>query len=83
MSTISGIGAKGEKAKNKFTSININNIYKGTSTAPQKQAGKNSFKCIAKIQFSILLLPKFSVFGCNIVIPVIYDLYSTVSKPVV
>lgn len=40
MSALSGLGAKGEKGKGKFTSININNIYKGTSASTQKSTGK-------------------------------------------
>ena len=40
MSALSGLGAKGEKSKGKFTSININNIYRGTSQAPQKATGR-------------------------------------------
>ena len=40
MSALSGLGAKGEKGKGKFTSININNIYKGTSASTQKSTGR-------------------------------------------
>ncbi|XP_052823701.1 protein PRRC2C isoform X3 [Octopus bimaculoides] len=36
MSSLSGLGNKGEKGKGKFTSININNIYKGKSVETQK-----------------------------------------------
>jgi len=40
MSTLSGIASKGDKSKAKFKTIDINNVYKGTSVAPQKTAGK-------------------------------------------
>jgi len=40
MSTLSGIAGKGDKSKAKFKTIDINNVYKGTSVAPQKTAGK-------------------------------------------
>jgi len=40
MSTLSGIASKGDKSKAKFKTIDINNVYKGTSIAPQKTAGK-------------------------------------------
>nr|KAI8748881.1 protein PRRC2C-like [Biomphalaria glabrata] len=36
MSTISGIGSKGEKNKSKFKSIDINTLYKGKSVETQK-----------------------------------------------
>ncbi|XP_013402281.1 protein PRRC2C-like isoform X2 [Lingula anatina] len=36
MSTLSGLGSKGEKSKSKFTSININTIYKGKTVETQK-----------------------------------------------
>jgi len=40
MSTVSGIASKGDKSKAKFKTIDINNVYKGTSVGPQKTAGK-------------------------------------------
>jgi len=40
MSTLSGIASKGDKSKAKFKTIDINNVYKGTSVGPQKTAGK-------------------------------------------
>ncbi|XP_025111993.1 protein PRRC2A-like isoform X2 [Pomacea canaliculata] len=36
MSTISGLGSKGEKSKGKFKAIDINNLYKGKSVETQK-----------------------------------------------
>ncbi|CAL1533961.1 unnamed protein product [Lymnaea stagnalis] len=38
MSTISGIGSKGEKNKSKYKSIDINTLYKGKSVETQKSA---------------------------------------------
>jgi len=40
MSALSGIAGKGDKSKAKFKTIDINNVYKGTSVGPQKTAGK-------------------------------------------
>ena len=40
MSTLSGIAGKGDKSKAKFKTIDINNVYKGTSVGPQKTTGK-------------------------------------------
>lgn len=40
MSALSGIAGKGDKSKSKFKTIDINNVYKGTSVGPQKTAGK-------------------------------------------
>ena len=55
MSSISGLGAKGEKNKGKFKSIDINTLYKGKSVETQKSAGKCAFSCfrfflVAQIQ---------------------------------
>ena len=50
MSSLSGLGNKGEKGKGKFTSININNIYKGKSVETQKSTGK----CLFYSSFSLL-----------------------------
>ncbi len=46
MSTLSGLGNKAEKSKGKYTAININNIYKGTSVPTQKQPGKFTYSVI-------------------------------------
>lgn len=43
MSTISGLGSKGEKSKGKFKAIDINNLYKGKSVETQKSTGKFAF----------------------------------------
>ena len=40
MSTLSGIAGKGDRSKAKFKALDINNVYKGTSVAPQKTAGE-------------------------------------------
>lgn len=40
MSSISGLGGKGEKNKGKYKSIDINTIYKGKSVETQKSTGK-------------------------------------------
>ena len=38
MSTLSGLGNKGEKNLAKYKAIDINNLYKGTSVTPAKTA---------------------------------------------
>jgi hypothetical protein len=40
MSSISGLGGKGEKNKGKFKAIDINTLYKGKSVETQKSTGK-------------------------------------------
>jgi len=41
MSSISGIAAnKADKNKAKFKTIDINNVYKGTSVGPSRTTGK-------------------------------------------
>ena len=44
MSSISGIGGKGEKNKGKAKAVNINNLYKGKSVVePRKVTGMLHF----------------------------------------
>ncbi|XP_041368189.1 protein PRRC2C-like isoform X2 [Gigantopelta aegis] len=51
MSSVSGLGSKGEKGKGKFTSININNIYKGKSveTPQAKVTRQHGLQSLGKV----------------------------------
>ena len=68
MSTLSGIASKGDKSKAKFKTIDINNVYKGTSVAPQKTAGKLVCDVYRLIIFHspFIILHSFYVVGWDI-----------------
>lgn len=46
MSSFPGLGNKADKNKGKYTTININNIFKGKSVEQQKTPGKGFEKVV-------------------------------------
>lgn len=40
MSTVSGLASKGEKGKQKYSALNINNLYKGKSLENPKTSSE-------------------------------------------